>query len=187
MFLSCLSAQGPGITFVFVCLFVFLIDSSWARSPPSIKVHLSINNFWEHWCWTKERKQTNKQVNNLTNSRRLGHTHHPHGSGSSACCDPTGGGRGPGLCALLPLRAVLLPPGDGGALCPDRGGPLRLHLHLHLPGGADHLRARRWMEPGAVTCPTGFYALAPSSLRRCAFSLRWDASDVYITHGSGPL
>lgn len=65
--------------------------------------------------------------------------HRPHGPVFSAS-GAVGGGRGPGLCALLPLSSLFFPAADGDAVCPDRGGSLWLHLHLHLPGGADHLR-----------------------------------------------
>lgn len=70
--------------------------------------------------------------------------HRPHGPASLPGATLRGG-CGPRVCALLPLPAVFLSPGDGGALRPDGGGSLRLHLHLYLPGGADHLR--QWGSP----------------------------------------
>lgn len=68
--------------------------------------------------------------------------HRPHGPGSPARI-AVRGGRGPGLRSLLPLPPVSLSAGDGGALRADRGGSLRLLLHLDLPGRADHLREKR--------------------------------------------
>lgn len=65
----------------------------------------------------------------------------PHGPDSSSS-GALWGGRGPGLCYLLPLSSLLFPAGDGDEMCPDGGGSLWIHLHLHLSGGADHLRQR---------------------------------------------
>lgn len=73
--------------------------------------------------------------------RELSSHYRPHGPGFSPG-NVIWGGRGPGLCPLLPLPPVFLLAGDSGALCPDCSGSLWLHLHLHLPGGADHLRER---------------------------------------------
>lgn len=75
--------------------------------------------------------------------RGISSHHRPHGSGFSTRPAAVWGGRGPRLRSLLPLPPVLLPAGDSGALRPDCGGSLWLHLHLHLPGGADHLREKR--------------------------------------------
>lgn len=83
--------------------------------------------------------------------RIIGHSH-PHGEGFSSHAATVWGGRGPGFRCLLPLPAVFLLAGDSGALCPDCTGSLRLHIHLHLPGGADHLRQtergkiRQWQD-----------------------------------------
>lgn len=68
--------------------------------------------------------------------------HRPHGPASVPGATLRGG-CGPRVCALLPLPAVFLSPGDGGTLRPDGGGSLRLDLHLYLPGGADQLRQWR--------------------------------------------
>ena len=88
------------------------------------------------WCWTNEAEA----------DRRLHSPHSPHGPGSSPC-HTVWGGRGPGLRSLLPRPPLLLPAGHGGAMCPDGGGSLWLHLHLHLPGGADQLRGSRVKWP----------------------------------------
>lgn len=74
----------------------------------------------------------------------------PHGPGFSPCCT-VWSGRGPGLCSLFPLPPVFLSAGDNCTMCPDGGGSLRLHLYLHLPGGADHLRVMRVKAVSEVT------------------------------------
>lgn len=113
---SCVPVQRPGVNFIFACPVCIQLV---VPQSPSTEVH-TMNSLWVRQGFSDH--------------------HHPHGPRCSACFDPAGGGRGPGLRSLLPLPPVLLPAGDGGALRPDRGGPLRLHLNLHLPGGADHLR-----------------------------------------------
>lgn len=77
----------------------------------------------------------------LTWQRETSSHYWPHGPGPSPC-GAVRGRCGPRLCAVLPLPPLFLPTGDSGALCPDRGGSVWLHLHLHLPGGTDHLNER---------------------------------------------
>lgn len=126
---------------------VSLSVEAWLNSSPSV----SDLYFW-HEVITNTIKSTcaltcpglkpvvlNWQGLEETPERRISGHCRPHGPGLSSC-DTVWGGRGPGLRPLLPLPPVFLLAGDGGAMCPDGGGSLRFHLHLHLPGGADHLR-----------------------------------------------
>lgn len=94
-----------------------------------------------HHQHLKSRRWQSESCTHWPDRRETSSHHRPHGPGSSPC-DAVRGGCGPRLCAVLPLPPLFLPAGDSGALCPDRGGSVWLHLHLHLPGGTDHLSER---------------------------------------------